>query len=792
MKWVMAAGDDLDRPVASSPGHVDRTRTLVLAALAILGVLLAGYILWLTFSRPEFRYSIVWDGWLPDGFQLLVAGLCIARGFVRQPGRGVAVALGCGLLAWGLGDTVSTAQAVVGTSSATNILRTVFWLGFYPFAYIALVLFMKKSFRLLSTPNWLDGAVAALGTGAVCAAFAFHGIARSFSGNALTTATNLAYPIGDLLLLGLAVGGAAMLSGRRTVPWLVLATGCLVNCVGDTFNIFQSGSQSRANAVFYVLAWPVAGLLMTVAMWLRPRPASLFTRPRSSGFLLPGLATASGLAVLVAGSVYYVGGIALALAVASLIAAGVRLVWSAQRLRALTEQRYRQSMTDELTGLGNRRYLFDNLNVFFRDQADMHAERRPLIFLFVDLNHFKEVNDSFGHLAGDELLKQLGPRLSRSLRSSDVLVRFGGDEFGVVLMDTDADYATSLAQQLTSELEEPFDLDGVSVSISASIGIASAPADANDIGGLLECADVAMYRSKLERCPFAFFDGRLDVANQWRLGDELRVAIEQRQLVLHYQPQVSPRTGEMLAVEALVRWQHPKLGLLEPSRFLPLAEQAGLMPSLTAMLIDDALAQSARWRDAGDDICVSVNISANNLLDGGFTNLVKRLTERHRCPAGSLVLEITETSIIEHFEQSKLVIEELADVGVVLSIDDFGAGATSLSYLSSLAVGELKLDRMLITDLAASSRGRDRELVRSTIQLGHALGLRVVAEGIEDEATLDLLRDLKCDLAQGYFIGRPIPADKLAFRPRVLTTTSSRFTERSGGSLAGVGAANTR
>jgi EAL domain-containing protein (putative c-di-GMP-specific phosphodiesterase class I) len=212
-----------------------------------------------------------------------------------------------------------------------------------------------------------------------------------------------------------------------------------------------------------------------------------------------------------------------------------------------------------------------------------------------------------------------------------------------------------------------------------------------------------------------------------------------------------------------VRWQHPRLGIIAPAKFLPLAEQAELMPALTALLLDNALAQGSKWAEARPSLTVSVNISATNLLDHGFTDLVRSLLSRHRFPPSRLALEITETSVIENFEQAKLVIGELASIGVIVSVDDYGAGFTAISYLSSLAVRELKLDMRLITGLASASRERDRELVRSTIELGHALGLRVVAEGIEDEATLDLLRQLKCDFAQGYFISRPVPADEVLF-----------------------------
>jgi diguanylate cyclase (GGDEF)-like protein len=445
---------------------------------------------------------------------------------------------------------------------------------------------------------------------------------------------------------------------------------------------------------------------------------------------------------------------------------GLRLLLSVRGLRTVTQDRLRQSLTDELTGLRNRRYLLQMLEAFFGDEGDRRVSKRRLAFLFIDLNRFKEVNDSFGHSAGDELLKQLGPRLTDSLRGSEVLVRLGGDEFGIVLVDADADDATAVAQRLITSIEEPFILKGVRAVVGASIGIAIAPRDATDGATLLRCADIAMYRAKLGDSSFAVYDPDLDEnGNLWRLGEELRVAVEEGQFELHYQPQLDLRTGVIPAVEALLRWPHPRLGFVPPLRFLPLAEEAHLMPSLTRWVLDRALAQCAAWRAAGNPVTVSVNASPTNLLDAGFTDFVRELLARHGLPAEALVLEVTETSIIANLEGTKRVIEELRDLGVVVSIDDFGAGFTSLAYLGDLAVGELKLDGVFIIDLAAGNRERDIELVRATIELGHAMGLRVVAECIEDKNTLDLLSELGCDLGQGYFIGRPLPADRISFRP---------------------------
>jgi EAL domain-containing protein (putative c-di-GMP-specific phosphodiesterase class I) len=278
-----------------------------------------------------------------------------------------------------------------------------------------------------------------------------------------------------------------------------------------------------------------------------------------------------------------------------------------------------------------------------------------------------------------------------------------------------------------------------------------------------------MYRAKVGYNSVANYERELDSGTSpLLLVEELRAAVDAGELVLHYQPQLCLRTGEIVALEALLRWPHPRLGLVPPLKFLPLAEEAGLMRPLTAWVLREALAQCAAWRAEGHDVAISVNISTSNLVETGFTDVVRSLLEGFGLPPEALVLEMTETSIISDFERSKDVIEELRSLGLIVSIDDFGAGFTSLAYLSSLAVGELKLDRTFILGLASGEHQRDPELVRATIDLGHALGLRVVAEGIEDVATLDLLSDLGCDLAQGYYISRPTPASDTTFEAHVV------------------------
>ncbi len=729
-----------------------------------MATLLTAYVVSLLVRSPGQSWPWV-DGWGVAVYEVILAGLLVARGFTRQGGRAVPLVLGSAVLAWALGDVALTAETWGGSAAATPSPADAFYICFYPLAYAAIVLMLRNEIKRLLPATWLDGAIAGLGAAAVVAAFAFHAVLQTVEAGSAGVSwvgvlVDFVYPIGDVLLLALVVGGTAILSGRR-LPWLLFAAACAVNGVGDTFNLF--GSSAQVGVVFNGIAWPVAITLMSISVWVPQGRRNLLEGGNLPGFVLPGAGALAGLVILFVSALEHPTGdkIAVALATATLVVVGVRLALSVRGLRALTEERHRQAVTDELTGLGNRRRLTTMLDAFFDDLADPATPERTVAFLFVDLDHFKEINDSFGHSAGDELLKQLGPRLTGSLRHSDVLVRIGGDELGAVLIDSDPSYAAGLARRLTALLEQPFILNGVSVRISASIGIAAAPADAGDSVGLMRCADVAMYRAKLTHRPYEVYTPSIDDGgNRLARVEELRAAVEGERLVLHYQPQVDLRNGEIIAAEALVRWPHPRLGLIPPLEFLPLAEEAGLMGPLTRLVLDQALAQCAVWRTAGTRLAMSVNVSSSNLLDPGFIDVVRSALRRHRVPASALILEITETTIIRDFAACQTAIEELRGLGLGVSIDDFGSGFTSLAYLGSLPITELKLDRSFIGGLSPNGREQDVKLVRATIELGHALGLLVVAEGIETLATLELLALLGCDRAQGYFTGRPVPAQE--------------------------------
>jgi len=424
--------------------------------------------------------------------------------------------------------------------------------------------------------------------------------------------------------------------------------------------------------------------------------------------------------------------------------------------RALT----RQAFTDQLTGLPNRALLQDRTQ-----QALRMAGRQGLTaaLLLLDLDRFKEVNDTLGHHHGDLLLQQVAERVHGSLRSSDTVARLGGDEFAVLLPQVaGVQEATVVADKLSAAIEAPFTVNGLTLDVDASIGVAVYPDHAGDANQLLQRADVAMYAAKATHAGYTVYDPTLDQHNPRRLGllGQLRRALAAGELVVHYQPKADVRSARILGVEALVRWQHPEHGLLGPGEFVPLAETTGLIRPLTSYVLDAALRQCRTWLDAGHELSVAVNLSTRCLLDLTLPDQIIGLLEETAMAPERLVLEITESAIMTDPTRALEILNRLHTLGVQLAIDDFGTGYSSMAYLKSLPVDELKVDRSFVKHLRDNPS--DAVIVRSTVDLGHNLGLRVVAEGVEDEATWQELANLGCDSVQGYFLARPMPVAELA------------------------------
>jgi diguanylate cyclase (GGDEF)-like protein len=415
-----------------------------------------------------------------------------------------------------------------------------------------------------------------------------------------------------------------------------------------------------------------------------------------------------------------------------------------------------QSLHDSLTDLPNR-MLFMRVLEKAKDEAERTGGR--IAVMIMDLDRFKEVNDTLGHHYGDVLLQQIGPRLHRVLRDDDVMARLGGDEFGIVLPSLpDERVAVRIAERLIEELEQPLSVEGLALDVSGSIGIALYPQHSDDVETLLRRADVAMYAAKGSASGFEVYDPSFDRHSPDRLTliGQVRPAIENEEFVLYYQPKLRLTDGHVVGVEALVRWQHPERGLVFPDDFIPMVEQTVLLRPLTAFVLNEALRQWHSWRLGGLDVQVAVNLSARNLLDQALPEQVAEALEKWGAPASILCLELTESFLMSDPTRSIGVMDELSRVGVGLSIDDFGTGYSSLAYMRRLPINEIKIDRSFVTNMDVDAS--NATIVKATVDLGRNMGLRVVAEGVENEATWEMLKSVGCEVAQGYWMSRPIPA----------------------------------
>jgi diguanylate cyclase (GGDEF)-like protein len=630
------------------------------------------------------------------------------------------------------------------------------YLLFYPLMLASLIALVRSQMRGLAWSVLLDSAVGALGSAAILAALLGPVLTSAINEpEAFPTAVAVAYPVFDLLLVA-AIAGIAAAPGLTIGPrWTFVVGGLVVFAAADVVYALLEVSGTYIVGIPLDAAWALGLALM--AVWVseagRPHPARAVTGRKTPALFVPAVAVAAGLGVLILGTQIEQPLAAVVLASLTVSLAAIPLVFRQRLLR-------KQARTDDLTGLPNRRALYTDAPALLI-MSRVPARQRHSALLLLDLDRFKEVNDSLGHDVGDGLLVQVSARLRAALPRDAVLARLGGDEFAVLTGGAGESEATALALTLRDSLAQPFVLGGLAVETRASIGIALFPEQGHNLSDLLRRADMAMYKAKATRVGTHVYSSEDDSHGDARMRtlQELRVAITHDQLRIHYQPKVSLGSGAVTGVEALVRWEHPVRGLLLPEDFLDLVEESGLMHELTRVVLTQALDQAVRWQTSGRSLTIAVNVSASSLVDIDLPDQIVRMVQDRGLPASALMLEVTEDFLIRDRERAHAVLTRLRQAGIQIAVDDFGTGYSSLSYLRDLPIDELKLDRSFVLPMSGDARAAS--LVASTIGLAHSLGLRMVAEGVETGAAFDELARYGCDDAQGFFMSKPVPAADL-------------------------------
>ncbi|MEA2147862.1 MAG: hypothetical protein QOG59_3449 [Solirubrobacteraceae bacterium] len=748
----------MDSPLAHGVQLRPAERAGLRAAFVVLGLMIAAAAAYAASGGGSGWVDHLMRNWLPSAVYVLAAGVVVVRAVRIRERRGAWILIAVGLSLYGLGNLLWSLWLQNLASPPIPSVSDGLWLSLYPASYVGLVLLARRRGTNATAGVWLDGIVAGLGIATLGAAVVVAPVLNSATGPFAAVATNLAYPVGDLLLAALVMGVLGLRGFRLDRVWALLGGGFLLLCVADIMVLMQLAGGGSSSSIVANVFYLCGVLAIAVAAW---QPASSGAAPSVQGWsmlVVPGAFALAAIGLLIYDHFIRVHPVTLALSILTLLAALLRTALSFRYVQEFAENR-RQATTDDLTSLPNRRLLLERVEAEIseaRGSADTPA------LLIIDLDHFKELNDTLGHRAGDLLLRQIGPRLQATIRSTDMLARLGGDEFGMLLgVPCDESEAVRAAGEIRRVLREPFVVEGLHLTVAASVGIALFPEHGLDGDQLLQRADIAMYQAKVARTGHQVYARERDRTSRdnLALASELPRAVARGELEVHFQPQAESGTRRIAGVEALVRWRHPIRGLIPPVEFLPLAEQGGMAREITRCVLAEALGCTKRWRAVGHPLEIAVNVFVADLLDVDFPLEVAAALAAHGVPAEALTIEVTESSVLSDPDRIGAVLRRLGELGVGISLDDYGTGYSSLSHLRTLPVREVKLDRSFVSGMR--SEAADAAIVRSTIALAHTLGMRVVAEGVEDEATWELLAGLGCERIQGYHLARPLSTSDL-------------------------------
>jgi diguanylate cyclase (GGDEF)-like protein len=696
--------------------------------------------------------------WVTSAVYILVGVIVCWRAVRTMEARKSWMIFAFGISIYGLGNVLWAAWIEHLPNPPIPSICDGMWLTLYPCCYVGIVGLARLRERRVPARMWLDGIIAGLGVAAIGAAIVVRPVLATVSGGTAAVITEMAYPLCDLLLAALVVGVLALRGWRLDRMWGMLGVGFIALAVADCMYALQVAGGASAPSALTNMTYDIGVALLALAAWQPGATLEADTVPSGAVLGIPAAFTVSALGLLIYDHFSRLDPIALALTMGTMFFALARTALTFRDVRALAETR-RQALTDDLTLMPNRRHFLRRV----RDGIIAgRASGTGVALLIVDLDHFKELNDTLGHDAGDQLLRQVGERLRTVLRATDTAARLGGDEFGVLLSDPcEEATATLVAEKILKMIAQPFPIKNVGLRVTASIGIAIFPQHAENDEQLMQHADVAMYEAKAAQSGFACYARERDKHSLERLtlAGELSHALEAGEIEAHFQPKADAGSRRIVGVEALVRWQHPTRGLISPAEFVTVAEQAGLGRALTRRMLYLALKQIRVWRDAGFDLHVAVNTTVADLQDTQFPAEVAATLEAHGLPPEALVLEVTENMVLADPVRVGDVLAQLGELGLGLSLDDFGTGFSSLTHLKSLPVGEVKIDRSFVGRMCTDPV--DAAIVQATIQLAHSIGIRVVAEGIEDQVTWSSLVANECELVQGYALSRPLPAPDL-------------------------------